>query len=72
MPNPIWTLVQLLATMKDPEGHITIEGLTETIIPATNLEREAVARLPNDEEAVKADLNLTELDGPKDRPYWDV
>jgi acetylornithine deacetylase/succinyl-diaminopimelate desuccinylase-like protein len=71
VPNPIWTLVQLLATMKDPEGHITIEGLTETIIPATNLEREAVARLPNDEEAVKADLNLTELDGPKDRPYWD-
>ena len=71
VPNPIWTLVQLLATMKDPEGHITIEGLTETIIPATNLEREAVARLPNDEEAVKIDLNLTELDGPKDRPYWD-
>ena len=71
VPNPIWTLVQLLATMKDPEGHITIEGLTETIMPATNLEREAVARLPNDEEAVKIDLNLTELDGPKDRPYWD-
>lgn len=71
VPNPIWTLVQLLATMKNPEGHITIEGLTETIIPATNLEREAVARLPNDEEAVKADLNLSELDGPKDRPYWD-
>ncbi|MEZ7983796.1 MAG: M20/M25/M40 family metallo-hydrolase, partial [Paracoccaceae bacterium] len=71
VPNPIWTLVQLLATMKDPEGYITIEGLTETIIPATNLEREAIARLPNDEEAVKADLNLTELDGPKDRPYWD-
>lgn len=71
VPNPIWTLVQLLATMKDPEGHITVEGLTETVIPATNLERAAMARLPDDEAAVKADLNLTELDGPKDRPYWD-
>lgn len=71
VPNPIWTLVQLLATMKDPEGNITVEGLTENIIPPTDLERETIARLPQDEAAVCTDLNLTELDGPKDRPYWD-
>lgn len=71
VPNPIWTLVQLLATMKDPDGHITVEGLTEPVIPATNIERDAMARLPDDETAVKEDLDLTELDGPKDRPYWD-
>lgn len=71
VPNPIWTLVQLLATMKDPEGNITVEGLTETVIPATNLERAAIARLPDDAKAVMEDLGLTELDGPLDRPYWD-
>lgn len=71
VPNPIWTLVQLLATMKDVEGNITVEGLTENVVPATNLERAAIARLPDDQAAVMADLNLTELDGPKDRPYWD-
>lgn len=71
VPNPIWTLVQLLATMKDPDGHITVEGLADPVIPATNIEREAMARLPDDESAVKEDLNLSELDGPLDRPYWD-
>jgi acetylornithine deacetylase/succinyl-diaminopimelate desuccinylase-like protein len=71
VPNPIWTLVQLLATMKDPEGNITVEGLTETVIPATNLERAAIARLPDDAKAVMEDLGLTGLDGPLDRPYWD-
>ena len=71
MPNPIWTLVQLLATMKSPDGHITVEGITEPVTPPTNLELDATSRLPLDIEAVKADLGLTELDGPLDRPYWD-
>lgn len=71
VPNPIWTLVHLLATMKDPDGYITIEGITEPVIPASNVEREVISRLPDDEAAVKADLELTELDGPKERPYWD-
>lgn len=71
VPNPIWTLVQLLATMKDADGNITVEGLTEPVIPATNLERAAVEKLPLDLDAVKRDLGLTELDGPTDRPFWD-
>ncbi|WP_029062917.1 M20/M25/M40 family metallo-hydrolase [Labrenzia sp. DG1229] len=71
VPNPIWTLVHLLATMKDPDGYITVEGITEPVIPASNSEREVISRLPDDEAAVKADLELTELDGPKERPYWD-
>ncbi|MBG6147090.1 acetylornithine deacetylase/succinyl-diaminopimelate desuccinylase-like protein [Labrenzia sp. EL_142] len=71
VPNPIWTLVHLLATMKDPDGYITVEGITEPVIPASNVEREVISRLPDDEAAVKADLELTELDGPKERPYWD-
>jgi acetylornithine deacetylase/succinyl-diaminopimelate desuccinylase-like protein len=71
VPNPIWTLVQLLATMKDADGNITVEGLTEDVIPATNLEREAVARLPDDAAAVMRDLQLDTMDGPVERPYWD-
>lgn len=71
VPNPIWTLVHLLSTMKDADGNITVEGITEPVIPATNLERDVISRLPDDEAAVMADLELDELDGPKDRPYWD-
>src|SRR5262245_21600826 len=48
VPNPIWKLVQLLATMKNPDGVITIEGINEPVIPATNFEREAVSKLPLD------------------------
>ena len=71
VPNPIWTLVHLLATMKDADGTITVEGLTEPVIPPTNLEREVIARLPDDEAAVKEDLGLDQMDAPLDRPYWD-
>lgn len=71
MPNAIWKLVNLLSTMKDPDGQITIEGLTEPVIPPTNLERAATERLPLDVEAIKAELGLAELDAPIDRAYWD-
>ncbi|KHA50908.1 M20/M25/M40 family metallo-hydrolase [Sulfitobacter geojensis] len=71
VPNPIWTLVQLLATMKDADGNITVEGITEPVIPATNLELDAASRLPLDLPEVMKDLGLEALDGPLDRPYWD-
>ena len=71
VPNPIWTLVHLLATMKDADGRILVEGLTEPVIPPTNHEREAMARLPLDMPRVLADLGLKRLDAPLDRPYWD-
>jgi len=71
VPNPIWKLVQLLATMKNAHGEITIEGINEPVIPATNYEREAVSKLPLDLDQVKADLGLTELDGPSERGYFD-
>jgi len=71
VPNPIWTLVHLLATMKNADGRILVEGLTEPVIPPTNLEREAMSRLPLDLPGVLANLGLQRLDGPQDRPYWD-
>lgn len=71
VPNPIWKLVHLLSTMKNPSGEITIEGIVEPVIPATNYEREAVSKLPIDLDVVKAELGLTDLDAPKDRGYYD-
>jgi acetylornithine deacetylase/succinyl-diaminopimelate desuccinylase-like protein len=40
-PNPLWTLVQLLATMRDPEGRITVEGFADEVEPLGPAEREA-------------------------------
>src|SRR5258708_1001862 len=32
-PNPLWTLVHLLATMKDEHGHVTIDGFYDDVQP---------------------------------------
>jgi acetylornithine deacetylase/succinyl-diaminopimelate desuccinylase-like protein len=68
-PNPIWTLVHLLSTMKNEAGAITIDGFYDNVQPPTELERQALARLPVDVEAVKAQLGLRRLDAPADRGY---
>jgi acetylornithine deacetylase/succinyl-diaminopimelate desuccinylase-like protein len=71
VPNPIWELIHLLASMKDKRGEVTIEGFYDKVIPPTPLELAAVARLPLDLDAIKAELELDELDQPLDRPFYD-
>jgi len=71
VPNPIWTLVHLLGTMKNAAGEITIEGFHDGVEPPAPEELEAIERLPLDVEAEKASLGLTRLDAPADRPFYD-
>ena len=71
MPNAIWTLVHLLSTMKTPEGRITIEGLHDQIIPPTEADIAATKALPLDLPEYMADMGLSRLDEPADRPFWD-
>jgi acetylornithine deacetylase/succinyl-diaminopimelate desuccinylase-like protein len=68
-PNPLWTLVHLLATMKDPEGRITVDGFGDEVEPLGPAERAALDRLPVNVEAVKADLGLERLDAPVGRGF---
>jgi acetylornithine deacetylase/succinyl-diaminopimelate desuccinylase-like protein len=68
-PNPLWTLVHLLATMKDPEGRITVDGFGDEVEPLGSAELAALDRLPVDVGAVKADLGLERLDAPVDRGF---
>jgi len=70
-PNPIWTLVHLLATMKDPSGRITIDGFYDNVLPPTDLERAALDALPIDVAAVMAKVEMARLDEPQDRPFFD-
>ena len=71
MPNAIWTLVHLLATMKSPDGRITIDGLAEGALAPTPLERAAIDRLPLDLDAVMADMEMRGLDAPAGRGYFE-
>ena len=71
VPNPIWTLVHLLGTMKNADGEITIAGLHDDIEAPTPEELAAIARLPLDIEAVQRSLGLARLDAPADRPFYE-
>jgi acetylornithine deacetylase/succinyl-diaminopimelate desuccinylase-like protein len=68
-PNPLWTLVQLLASMRDDRGQITVEGFADEVRPLGPAELEALDRLPVDLEAVKADLGVDQLEAPADRGF---
>src|SRR5690606_6602902 len=71
VPNPAWTLVQLLATMRSPEGRVLIEGFYDNVVPPTDYERELIARMPFDADAVKRDLGIDEFDGPPELSYYE-
>jgi acetylornithine deacetylase/succinyl-diaminopimelate desuccinylase-like protein len=71
VPNPIWTLVHLLATMKNADGEITIAGLHDDIEAPAPEERAAIERLPLDIAAVRQSIGLARLDAPPDRPFYD-
>ncbi|MEZ4620749.1 MAG: hypothetical protein R2867_35295 [Caldilineaceae bacterium] len=71
MPNPIWTLVQLLATMKNSQGFVTIDGFYNEVLPPTPLEQEALAALPLDLERIHTELAFTSLDAPEHRPFFE-
>lgn len=71
MPNAVWTLVHLLSTMKSADGEITIQGLCDQLLPPTQADLDAVAKLPVDIDTYMAEMGMTQLDAPKDRPFWD-
>ena len=70
-PNPIWTLVHLLATMKNDRGEVTIDGFYDHVDAQTPRERETLASLPIDLDAVKRSLDLDELDQPAGRGFYE-
>ena len=68
-PNPLWTLVHLLGTMKNDRGEVTIDGFYDNVLPQTDEERAALARLPVDSKAVKRSLGLRDFDQPHERGF---
>ncbi|MFS8498924.1 MAG: M20/M25/M40 family metallo-hydrolase [Micromonosporaceae bacterium] len=60
-PNPLWTLVHLLASMKAADGTITIDGVNELVAPMGEAERAAMAALEPDPAAVLAATGAPEL-----------
>lgn len=68
-PNPLWTLVHLLSTMKSANGVITIDGFYDQVVTPTEQEYAALANLPIDQTAIQQELGLQQFDLPHERPF---
>ena len=62
-PNPIVTLVHLLASMRDDEGRILIDGFYDDVRPLSDAERAAIAEVPPVDEQLRRELALGRSEG---------
>jgi acetylornithine deacetylase/succinyl-diaminopimelate desuccinylase-like protein len=62
-PNPAMILAQLLAGMKDEEGHVLVPHFYDGIAPLTPAEKEALARAPVNDRMLMDAFWLGHVDG---------
>ncbi len=62
-PNPALRLAQLLATMKDAQGRVTIEGFYDDVEPLSDTELAAIAAIPNLDAELKQRYGFSEPEG---------
>src|SRR6516165_559227 len=62
-PNPAMMLAQLLAGMKDANGHVRIPHYYDGIVPLTAREQQAIAEAPRNEERLRQEFALGHTDG---------
>jgi acetylornithine deacetylase/succinyl-diaminopimelate desuccinylase-like protein len=55
VPNPAHVLASLLAGLHDENGHVTLPGFYDDVLPLSERERALLAKLPFDEESWLAD-----------------
>jgi acetylornithine deacetylase/succinyl-diaminopimelate desuccinylase-like protein len=71
-PNPLQALAEILSTLKDREGHIQIPGFYDRVVPPSEKERAAWARLPFDEQEYKEkEVGVKELVGEPEIPLFE-
>ena len=62
-PNPAHMLARLLASMKDDDGRVTIEGWYSDAEPLGEAERRAIAEAPQYDEELKGQLGIKRTEG---------
>ncbi len=56
--NPIHALVQLLATMRGPDGRVLVDGFYDRVRDLSETEREQIAAVPFDEAEFKQQVDI--------------
>ncbi len=62
-PNPVMQLTHLLASMRDESGHILIDGYYDDVTPLGELERAAIAAMPDVTELLQDELSVHTPEG---------
>lgn len=62
-PNPAMMLARLLTSMKDDDGNVLIKGFYDDVTPLTDLEKQALAKIPPVDEQLKKELGFTVAEG---------
>ena len=62
-PNPIMRLAYLLTSMRDESGRILIDGYYDDVIPLSELERAAIAAMPDVSQALQSELSIHTPEG---------
>jgi acetylornithine deacetylase/succinyl-diaminopimelate desuccinylase-like protein len=63
VPVPGQMLASLLASMKAEDGTVLVDGFYDTVEPMGDAEGEALAKLPDYDEELKAELGLARTEG---------
>lgn len=63
VPNPTWRLVHLLATMRDADGTITIDGFLDRVGEPNDAERDAISAMPAYERELLDELAVRSPEG---------
>ncbi len=66
-PNPIMQLAQLLVSLRDETGRILIDNYYDDVVPLGELERDAIANMPDTTEALKDELSVHTPEGDGER-----
>ncbi len=67
IPNAVERMARLAASFHTPEGRVAVKGFYDRVRDLTPAEREAIARIPFDEAAYAAEMELPALWG---EPGW--
>ena len=58
VPNPSWRMIGALASLKDADGRVAIEGFYESVRPLTSREKAVLAEMPDRTDAMREALGL--------------
>ena len=57
-PSPVWHMVEALATLRDPNGRVLIDGFYDDVVPPSDDDLKMLMELPFDEKAERARLGV--------------